>query len=52
MRPGTVPGLEGTTIAFRGKRDVRDGFPEREQYELISQLRRVAVPIPSNIAEG
>ncbi|WP_162713342.1 four helix bundle protein [Salinibacter ruber] len=31
---------------------MRDGFPEREQYELISQLRRVAVPIPSNIAEG
>jgi four helix bundle protein len=32
--------------------EVTDGFPEREQYELTSQLRRAVVAIPSNIAEG
>ena len=28
------------------------GFPKKESYGLAAQIRRVAVPIPSNIAEG
>ncbi len=31
---------------------ITNGFPGREQYGLASQLRRSAVSIPSNIAEG
>ncbi len=29
-----------------------DGFPKREVYSLSDQIRRAAVSIPSNIAEG
>lgn len=29
-----------------------ESFPETEKYGLVSQLRRCAVSIPSNIAEG
>jgi four helix bundle protein len=32
--------------------EATDGFPKREVYSLTDQIRRAAVSIPSNIAEG
>jgi four helix bundle protein len=35
-----------------GLYDATEAFPKRETYSLTDQMRRAAVSIPSNIAEG
>lgn len=32
--------------------EITERFPKNEQYGLVSQMRRCAVSIPSNVAEG
>lgn len=47
--------LQAWQVAMRLAREVYEltaGFPPAELYGLTSQLRRSAVSVPSNIAEG
>jgi four helix bundle protein len=41
-------GIEITSSLY----ELTDKFPQRELYGLTSQIRRAAVSVPSNIAEG
>jgi len=40
--------IELAVLVYR----LSEGFPKREIYGLAAQIRRAAVSIPSNIAEG
>ncbi len=54
----TIKNFRDLEVWKLGKKIVTDiyqltgGFPKSEAYGLVSQMRRAAVSIPSNIAEG
>jgi four helix bundle protein len=39
-------------VLVRNVYELTRGFPSEEKYGLVSQMRRAAVSIPSNVAEG
>jgi len=41
-------GMELTKAVY----EITDSFPQKEAYGIVSQMRRSAVSVPSNIAEG
>ena len=48
-------GLEAWKVAMDAVMetyDLSEGFPRAELYGLVSQMRRAAVSVPSNVAEG
>ncbi len=58
MGAGAVRGYEDLLIWQKGIAltkliySITDDFPKREEYGLAAQMRRAAVSVPSNIAEG
>jgi four helix bundle protein len=52
--PGIKPGLPppGTKITYFRAKKFTANFPKPETYGLAAQMRRAAVSIPANIAEG